>query len=306
LPSELEVSQVTGKRVGKVFLKTSSISGKRAEPDQFGKCDFTNVEALNSELATSDLSGKTYRADQEMVSAFSSKKGHRSEFLSCHETKQSIAPLEAEQCEETGHKVRPGILNKCSVSEKRVLPSELERCSASGNFILRRLLVTSSVSGMRVYEGVALRSAAGLYCAPIESKKCIWNGNNYHPDDLRDCWLTDLGMYIQFATQDRKPRLKPLADLLDGTKRTRDESSVWEAIATDLEGILKKGHCKIESAILSPDKQHLAVCSEVRTLLGLRLRHAGFLYTLKDKTIIGRVTLGHRTSNTWEETKFNV
>jgi superfamily II DNA or RNA helicase len=306
LPSQLEVSDVTGQKVARAFLKTSAISGKRAEPDQLGKCAFTNVDALNSELTTSDLSGKTYRADQEMVSTFSGKKGHSSEFLSCHETRQTIALLEAEQCEETGHKVRPGILIKCSESQKRVLPSELERCSASGNLVLRRLLVTSTVSGVRVYEGIALRSAAGRYCAPIEAKQCIWNGNKYHPDDLRDCFLSDLAIHFQFTTQDRKPRLKPLVDLLNGSKRTRDESGAWEAIATDLEGILKKGHCKIESAILSPDKQHLAVCSEVRTLLGLRLRHAGFLYSFKETAIVGGVALGHRTSDKWEEIRPSV
>lgn len=306
LPSELELSAVTGQMVAKGLLRTSSISGKRAEPDQFGKCAFTNVDALTSELATSDLSGKKYRADQEIVSAFSGKKGHSSEFFHCHETRQPIALIEAEQCEETGHSVRPGILQRCSVSRKRTIPSELDRCVASGSLVLRRLLVTSSISGVRLYEGLALRSATGHYCAPIEGKLCIWNGNKYHPDDLRDCWLTDLPIHFQFTTQDRKARLKPLADLLNGIKRTRDESSVWETIAMDLEGILKKGRCKIESAFLSPDKQHLAVCSEVRTLLGLRLRHAGFLYALKDKAIVGRVTLGHRTLDTWEEDRISV
>ena len=301
LPSELERSDLTGRMVSKTILKTSAISGKRAEPDQFGKCSFTNVDALQCELATSEVSGKIYRTDQEMVSAVSGKKGHSSEFLDCHETRQPVAIIEAEQCEETGAKVRPGILQQCSVSKRRVLPSELERCAHSGNLILRKLLVTSSVSGIRIYEGLAVRSATGKYCAPLEAKNCTWDGNKYHPEDLRDCWLTDLPIHFQHATKDRRPRLKYLADLLDGARRDTDEAFLWGTMANDLKLILHKGHCKIESAILSPDKQHLAVCSEVRTMFGLRLRHAGFVYAHREKAIIGRVAQGNRGSESWEE-----
>jgi hypothetical protein len=64
LADELEGSAVTGKRVASVLLKESALSGARAEPDHFGVCAFTNDEVLKSELRTSDVSGKPYRADQ--------------------------------------------------------------------------------------------------------------------------------------------------------------------------------------------------------------------------------------------------
>src|SRR5439155_4086255 len=61
LADELEVSVVTGKRIASALLKTSAITGKRGEPEHFGSCAFTKAETFKSELAVSEISGKTYR-----------------------------------------------------------------------------------------------------------------------------------------------------------------------------------------------------------------------------------------------------
>jgi len=57
----------------------------------------------------------------------------------------------------------------------------------------------------------------------------------------------------------------------------------------------------VEAAVLSPDRQHLAVCSEVRTLLGFRVRQAGFVYSIRDRSIVGRIAQGRRASKEWLE-----
>ena len=141
------MSAVSGRVVASSLLKTSALSGKRAEPDYFGQCEFTKAEVLETELATSEVSGKRYRVDEQLRSAVSGKTGHKQEFLICHETRQPLTVAEAEQCEVTGNYVRPGILEPCAVTQKRVLPSELERCAATGKRALKRLLVTSSLIG---------------------------------------------------------------------------------------------------------------------------------------------------------------
>jgi hypothetical protein len=46
------------KLVANVFLKRSAVSGNKAEFEHFGRCEFTGSEALNSELAVSELSGR--------------------------------------------------------------------------------------------------------------------------------------------------------------------------------------------------------------------------------------------------------
>lgn len=303
LKDEAELSAVTGCLVASSLLKTSALSGKRAEPDHFGQCEFTKAEVLNTELAISEVSGKRYRVDEQMRSVVSGKAGHKSEFLLCYETKRPLMAVEAEQCEVTGNYVRPGILEQCTISQKRVLPSELERCAATGKRALKKFLVTSSVSGARILEEVAARSAAGKFCTPAEAKLCLWSGRKFHPDDLRICELTGLPIHFEFATANSHPRLQPLVDLLNGIKRTTAEPQLWDAVTSKAAAVLGRGRCRVEAAALSPDGQHLAVCSEVRTLLGLRVHQAGLVYAIGDHAIVGRVANGKRTPEGWAEAK---
>jgi superfamily II DNA or RNA helicase len=301
LKDEAESSAVSGRLVASSLLKTSAVSGKRAEAHHFGHCEFTNAEVLDSELAVSEVSGKRYRSDEQLRSAVSGLIGHKQEFLMCHETHQFMALREAEQCEVTGHSVRPGILEVCAVTHKRVLPSELLKCAATGKRVVKSLLVTSSLSGAQILEDVAVRSVTGKYCAPVEAKPCLWSGGKFHPDDLRVCELTGLSIHFEFATANINPRLQALVDLLDGIKRTTDEAQMWDAMTTKVSAMLGGGRCRVEAAILSPDRQHLAICTEVRTLLGFRVRQAGLVYDIGKHSVVGRVAQGRRSSKGWLE-----
>ena len=303
LKDEAEPSAVSGRLVASSLLNTSALSGKRAEPVHFGRCEFTKAEVLDTELATSEVSGKRYRVDEQIRSAVSGKAGHMHEFIVCHETGQSLTVAEAEQCGVTGKYVRPGILESCAVTQKRVLPSELLRCAVTGKRALKRLFVTSSLTEARILEEVAVRSATGKFCAPVEAKPCLWSSRKCHPDDLRVCGLTGLPIHFEFATANSNPRLQPLVDLLNGIKRTADEPQLWDAVTTKVAAALGSGRCRVEAAVLSPDRRHLAVCSEVRTLLGFRVRQAGLVYSIGDHSVVGRAAQGRRTSEGWSEVK---
>jgi superfamily II DNA or RNA helicase len=303
LKDEAEPSAVSGRVVASSLLKTSAVSGKRAEPSYFSQCEFTKAAVLDTELATSEVSRKRYRIDEQIRSVVSGKTGHKQEFLICHETLQPLIVAEAEQCQVTGKHVRPGILQPCAITQTRVLPSELERCAVTGKRVLKRLLVTSSLTEARILEEVAVRSATGKFCAPIEAKPCSWSGQQCHPDDLRVCELTGLSIRFQFAASNRNPRLQPLVDLLNGIKRTADEPQLWDAVRTKASAALGKGRCRVEAAVLSPDKQHLAVCLEVRTLLGFRVHQAGLVYSIGDHSVVGRAAQGRRTPEGWSEVK---
>jgi superfamily II DNA or RNA helicase len=301
LNDEAEESAVTGKLIARPLLKTSVLSGKRAEPAYFGVCEFTNAELLKTELATSEISGKSYRKDEQMQSAVSGYTGHKDEFVLCHETGQAVAQREAEQCEVTGKQVRPGVLGVCDVTNKRVLPSELDRCAVSGKSALKELLVTSSVSQQPMLEDVAVRSSTGAFCAPEETKICFWSGRSSHPDDLRTCGLTGLPIHAEFATEDVLPRLRPLTELLDGIKHTTDETALWDSVGTRVGTALSRGKCRIESAVRSPARGHLATCSEVRTMMGMRVRQVGSIYDIDKNAIIGRLAVGKRGYKNWME-----
>lgn len=303
LKDEAELSAVTGNLVASTFLKTSALSQKRAEQGYFGQCEFTQAEVLKSELAVSELSGKNYRIDEQVRSAVSGKLGHKQEFLVCYVTGQPVARTESEQCEVTGNYVRPGVLESCAVTHKRVLPTELSRCTVTGKRVLKNLLVTSSLSGAQMLEEVAVRAIAGSYCAPVEARPCFWGGQVVHPNDLRVCELTGLPIYVAHATESGSPRLNPLVLLLDGIRRTTDEPHLWDTVSAKISEAHGGARCRVESSLLSPDRIHLAVCAEVRTMLGFRVRHAGLVYSIGENSIIGRVTQGRRTAEGWLEMK---
>ena len=275
------------------------MTGKHAEPEHFGQCAFTGSGVLNTGLALSEVSGHRYRSDQQLRSGVSGKAGHKDEFIYCHETRHPIVPTEAERCAVTGHLVRPGVLENCAASGKAVLPVELARCSVGGQRVLKKLLVTSSISGAQLLPRVAVKSVADQYCAPAEAKTCMWSGRRAHPDDMRECALTGIPFHVEFASSGDEPHLQPLAELLDGLRRTADAPDHWDDIASKTMTALRGGRCRVETAHASPDRRHLAICSEVRTLLGFRVHQAGMLYSIEDGAIVGRIAMGKRTPRGW-------
>jgi superfamily II DNA or RNA helicase len=360
LQDEVELSAVTGNPIDKVLLKTSAATGVRAEPEHFGKCQFTNLDFLKSELAVSEISGKAYRQDQRRRSVVSGRSGHKDEFIVCSQTGQSLVRDEAEKCEATGKLVQPHILQECAVTKKRVLPSELdlcevtnkrvlkselgicqatgkrvlqseltvcevsgkrvlpsvletcevtgkrvlpaelERCAVTGKRAIRKMLVTSSISGARLLEDVAIRSATGEFCTLVEAELCAWSGRKSHPNDLRTCRLTGLPVLFQFAGSGKDGyALQPLVQLLDGIKRNTDKQELWQKVEADVLGVLKKGRCQVEAAVLSPTGRHLATSVEVKTMLGLRTHQAGLIYSIDEGSVVGRVVQGQRKSGAW-------
>jgi superfamily II DNA or RNA helicase len=299
LPDEIETSAVTGRRVASRLLRPSAASGKRAEPEHFGICAFSATAVLKSELGTSDISGKPYRRDQAASSAVSGRTGHVQEFITCHETQQTIAHAEAEICEASGKAVRRGILATCAVTGQRVLPSLLATCEATGERVLKDRLAMSSVSNALLRPDKAVGSAAGRLCLPAEAETCRWSGRKVHPDDVRVCALTGLPIHAEFATPQSPPRLRPLAEMLDGVRHDREQTVMWDRVAQHLRRALKGGGCRIESAVLSPSRQRLAACAESRTLFGLRVRQVGAVYDVADGAIAGRVARGRRGSGGW-------
>jgi hypothetical protein len=253
----------------------------------------------HTELALSDISGKRYRTDEQLRSAVTGKAGHKQEFIFCHETRQPITLSEAEACEVSGKRVRPGVLACCEVTGKRVLPSELERCTTTGKRALTSLFVKSSLSQTRVLEDAAIQSSCGTYCLPAEAKRCFWSGRKSHPDDLRVCELTGLPIHLEHATGDHAPRLRPLAEMLDGMRRTTDETQLWDNVAPRVAAAVKGAKCRVEAATLSPTKTYLATCSEARTLMGIRVRQVGAVYDLNDTALIGRLAVGKRGLGGW-------
>ncbi len=299
LSDEAEKSYVTGRLVAKMLLKTSALSGKRAESEYFGMCEFSSTEVLKEELAISEISGRHYRYDEQSRSIVSGKVGHKKEFINCNITNQSILPGEAEYCELTGKAVRKGFLEQCEVTGKRVLPSLLEKSAMSGKKALKEFFITSSLSGAYLLEKEAIRSSDRKYCLPIEAKSCTWSGRQCHPDDIRICKLSNITAHFEFMVTREDTRLIVLVDILNGTRRKTDKHDLWGAIITCCSAIIKQ-HTKVEIAELSPDSEHLAICLEVRSWLGLKVRYAGLIYSIQNNAIVGNIVKGKRDQTRWQ------
>lgn len=127
----------------------------------------------------------------------------------------------------------------------------------------------------------------------------MWSGRRFHPDDLRICGLTGIPFHVEFAAPGDESCFQPLADLLHGVRHNVDAADYWEEIGFKASSALRGSRCHVEAAFVSPDKRHLAVCSEVRTLLGLRVQQAGLLYSIEDNLIVGRIAMGKRTPKGW-------
>lgn len=298
LEDEAAVSSVTGLSIERSLLTASAVSGGLAEPENFTTCAFSGGALLPGEVVISEISGKPYRVDQQARSSVSGKIGHASELVTCAETRQLLAPAEGERCGVTAKLVIPGLLDSCSVSGLKVLPSELERCSVSGRKALHKHLVSSSVSGARTLDTEAIYSITGDACTPDETRPCAWSSAASHPDDLVFCNLTGLTIHKRFMSRQTPIRLQSLAELLDHTAHPTDVTSAWPRIAKRAAAIVR-GSYRIESARLSPDKQHLAVTAEVKTLLGFWVQHVGFVYALGPGQVLGRIAVGRRSGGGW-------
>lgn len=301
---ELETSSMTGEMVARASLKSSVVSGKLAEPKYFGHCAFTNAEALTTELNTSEFSGKLYRADEQMRSSVSGKIGHKQEFVACYETRLPIALTEAERCDITGKYVRPGVLEVCALSSQRVLPSELGQCAVTGKRAVKSYLVNSSVSGRPLLLEEAVESSLTTFCAPSETKVCYWSYHRIHPDDLRICTLTDLPIHVEFATPGAAIRLATLLEMLEGRTRPQEQMDKWGPIAAQIESALDGGRCRIQAATLSRSKKLIAVCADVKFLLGLRIVRVGAIYDLARYALIGQIAEG-KLGERWLERKLH-
>ena len=180
-----------------------------------------------------------------------------------------------------------------------VLPSELEKSSVSGRKALKKFFVASSISGAHLLEEEAIRSMAGKFCVPLESRPCFWSGRRCHPEDLQTCELTGLSVHSEYITLQPPPRLEILFNILNGTKSKSDKTDLWADIASNVSKLLKGGSCKVENAELSSNGENLAVALEIKTWIGLKTRHAGLIYSIQDNTNVGRIVMGKRSDKGW-------
>jgi hypothetical protein len=149
---------------------------------------------------------------------------------------------------------------------------------------MKSLLVKSSVTGVRLLESSAVASLEGANCMPMEATECEWGGGKFHPDDMRQCSLTEMTLHQRYS---ERGWLKSLVALLDGTSRRADAWLMWESIAVALKGLLG-GRCTVEGTEVSPLGDKLAVAVQIKRMFGFKVEYAGFVFSLDRRMILGR------------------
>ena len=99
-----------------------------------------------------------------------------------------------------------------------------------------------------------------------------------HQDRLRGLYSSKRWQSV-LALGSSAPQLKP-KPASGAVRRTADETGAWDSARAQIERALKGWQVPFGSWGLSPARSHLATCSEVKTLLGLRVSHIGAIFDL--------------------------
>ena len=314
LKSELLISDISKKQYRGDQKADSALSGKSGHLSEFVRVhDSQQMLALN-EVEQCAVSGhyvalgtleKCAVTSQRVLPsllepcAVTSRRGLSKALETCALTGKRVLPSILETCAVSGKRVIATELQECEFTHKRVIPLELEHCGATGKKVLKSLLVKSNLSEIKLINEIAVRSSKGNYCLPSEAKPCDWTATLFHIEDLRVCKLTGLTIGMNQSGDDIPPRLQVLMDLLNGKRRNTDASQLWPLIEEKTVLLIGRGKCKVEAAKLAPDKKNLAVVVELRTLLGFKVNHLGFIFNIEDKAMFGRHVLGKRALSGW-------
>ena len=298
LSTEVATSDLSGRAVLISAMKISPINHKRGEPSYFGVCSFTGSDVLNTELEVSQVSGKSFRNDEAAVSAISLTRGHRNEFIRCQHTGKWLLPDEAERCDITGELVAPGILRQCEVTNKQVVPQLVGECAITHKRALLELLVTGSVSKVPMLKTKAVMSCLGNYCLPKEALSCAWSGRIYHPEDMGQCALTGLPVLRSYLFG-QNPSLKALIDLLSKPSSELKVAIDTAPVLAALTSVIGAGNYTVVGVTKAPESDSAAIIVDSKKIFGLVKRRHGFVYSVNEGKILGKVTTGKLSNGVW-------
>lgn len=298
LSTEVAVSDLSGKVVLLTAMRTSAVSGRRGEPSYFGSCAFTNSDVLLTELDVSQISGKHFRTDEAAVSAISQTRGHRAEFIKCQHTGKWLLPDEAERCDITGELVAPGVLKRCELSNKKVLPTLVGECAVTRKTALLEYLVVGSITPVQMLKSAAIVSCSGNYCQPAEAVTCAWDGKLYHPEDTGECALSGLQISRVYL-YGQNPSLKALLEALNSGEGQLAAGINTAHALSAFTSLFGPGNYVVASSAVASEGNTAVVVVDSKRLFGFIRKRHGFVFSVQDGRILGKVATGKMVSSTW-------
>src|SRR3989338_84277 len=289
-------------------------TGKIVPRDCLSQCAITKQIALRHLLAQSEISERFAYPEHTVLFAFRQKGVLIDEAEKSAVTGEMVAKKFLKTSLLSGKHAEPQYFGICEFTKSEVLESELAvsqisgkkyrideqlKSVVSGKTGHKQEFVSSNISSAHLLEAEAIRSIIGNFCSPPEARPCSWSGRKCHPEDLKNCELTGVSIYSEYISAQPPSRLELLFNLLNGTRKKSDKPELWPTISSYVSSSLKGGKCKVEDEELSPGGKNLAVTLEVRTWIGLKIRHAGLIYSFQDNATIGRIVTGKRGDNGW-------
>ncbi len=284
LVNEVEMSVVSGQWYDREILVKSAESGRYVLPEEATTCEVTGAKMVPDETCQCAISGKTVSVSLTEVSALSGARALRKLMGKCAVTGRYFLPTE---------------LVLCGVMGQRIAKDQAVVCSVSNRHVYRRLCVTSAVSGLPLLEKHALRSPqTKRIFTPSEAVMCEWMQDKYPRDEITKCKLSDLS--VSKSLLNKNGEFTSLRQMLDGVIKGEEDNVLraWlkDAHALDLPGIA------VVQRITAPKGCVSAVCCELRTYLGFKIRYAGLMvYQNASKIcVLGSIVTGKRINGHWE------
>jgi hypothetical protein len=251
--------------------------------------------------------------------------------VTCEESRATLLPAEAARCSATGKLVDARLLSasehsgrvaltrltrRCAVTGKLALADELEKCDLTGGLVLPSVLKTCAVTGKRGVRGSMARSdVSGKYAVPEkafrsavsgkvglmlkeEVVRCAWLEQPVLRDEAKACTLTR--KLVAASLLNDEDELAPLRDLLDGRAREASAADHLVPRIRRLDEPFFQG-LKHVWIVRSPRGGKLAVCGEIHTWMGMKVRYAGLLLKVEGEEfeITGQGVLGYRGRDGW-------
>jgi superfamily II DNA or RNA helicase len=227
LPSEVSVSEFSGKNGRTERLVESATSKRKAFPEETVLCSVTNQILLKDEAKKSQETGKWFALDQLVQSSLSESKG---------------TPDEMVQCAKTGKTALPSELAKCSVSGKLVCKEQLVQSASTGNWLLPEEGDTTTSGQISERENIAICSVTGEKLLVNEMAKCRVSGLLVKPSVLVKSDYSNLFVIPNLLVRSELTGRCGLPDELTMCSKTRKKAHLSELVV-----------CSVSSKRVCPD-----------------------------------------------------
>jgi nitrogen fixation protein FixH len=272
----------------KIIESGTSMSGLRVSLQYLTRCEFNNKRILTDEACVSQISGKQYYCKEQMISSISGLTGHQSEFVNCSITKKPITKSEA-GTSISGRLASLRYLTRCEFNNKPILTNEARISQISGKQYYFKEQKISSISLLRGHKSEFVYSSKPqfkLSCCVKEAIQCQWSNELFYPDDTRKCPITKLCFSKHFLNSENVFEIMDY--VFDKTNKCSDDFELLKNIE-NMVRIHYKHHIKIINALLSPNHDKMYIYAQKSILFGLFTREIGFLYSINDHKIIGKI-----------------